>query len=69
MRHQPLGRIRVPIDSPAGWLEHWVDALAGELEARFQRFDLRHIESASEWRVLARRLGWTAHSQHNQAEP
>jgi hypothetical protein len=58
-RRQPIAQLQIPSDSPSGWLERWVETLAEELETRFERFDLRSIESVEEWRTLARRLGWT----------
>ncbi len=59
VRRRPIASVQVPADSPAGWLERWVDTVGGELAVRFERFDLRHVESANEWRTLAQRLGWT----------
>ncbi len=59
VRRQTVASIQVPADSPAGWLERWVDTVAGELAVRFERFDLRYIENVNEWRSIAKRLGWT----------
>ena len=58
MQRLPVAQLQVPSDSPAGWLEHWVETLAGELQIRFERFDLRSIENVDEWRALAQKLGW-----------
>lgn len=55
---QPVARLDVPEDSPAGWLDRWVETLADELCTHFERFDLRGIATAEEWREVARRLGW-----------
>ncbi len=61
LQRQTLAHIQVPTDSPAGWLERWVDMLGAELAVRFERFDLRDVEDVNEWRSIAQRLGWTRH--------
>ena len=59
VQRRPVAQLQVPSDSPAGWLELWVETLAGELQTRFQRFDLRSVENVDEWRALAQKLGWS----------
>ena len=59
VQRRALAQIQVPVDSPAGWLERWVDMLGAELAVRFECFDLRDVENVNEWRSIAQRLGWT----------
>jgi hypothetical protein len=57
-KRQVLTRTEVPADAPSGWLAHWVERFAEEQGTRFQRYDLRHVESAEQWLETAAELGW-----------
>ena len=50
---------RIPPTTPSGWLTHWVEKLASDLDISFHPFDLSDIESVEEWRHATRRLGWS----------
>ncbi len=68
VRHRAVAQIQLPADSPSGRLERWVETLAEDIGARFELFDLRHVQSAKEWCAVARRLGWMPDSERGPAE-
>lgn len=58
-RRKTLAHLELPAGFPSGWLERWVETLAGELETRFEAFDLKSIQTHAEWQEVAVRLGWS----------
>lgn len=63
-----IAREDIPANAPAGWLSRWVSELGSSLGIDFQRFDLRSIESETEWQETARRLGWTLGGKQGRSQ-
>ena len=54
-----VGRVRIPPDTPDGWMGRWLDALGADLGVRFERIAVPGIASLEDWQEWARQNGWS----------